>query len=366
MGMKISRVHTQVIEMSGEKSLTGLPTQPPLTPFVTLQLETDEGIEGIGVSFTFFSSPLVSALKSAIDGLGALTIGEDPMVKEALLSKLRDAAGGTGPGGVFMLAFSAIDIALWDIRGKALNQPLWKLLGGARQRVPAYASGAIPRGLSNPEAERAARSLADAGFRQIKMQLGLPGEHSPAKELERARIVRQSVGPGIQLMVDMNQRWRVEQAVDMARRLEEVDFFWLEDLTSHEDYAGQARIRDATATPIAGGEYVWGIVPFRHLLESRALDILIIDALRVGGITQWLKVAGMAEAYNLRVVNHCFPELLVHVVAAVPNGFTLEYMPWTLRLFEQIPELRNGEVIVSDRPGLGLKFDQQFLKQHSV
>jgi L-alanine-DL-glutamate epimerase-like enolase superfamily enzyme len=364
--MKISRVQTQVIDMSGEKSLAGLPVQPALSPFVTLQLETDEGIEGIGVGFTFSSKALTSALKSAIDGLGALAIGHDPMVPEPILSKLRDAAGGAGPGGVFMLAFSAIDIALWDIRGKALNQPLWKLLGGARQRVPAYASGAVQRGYSDQEAVRAARGLVDAGFKQIKMQLGLPGEHSPAKELERARIVREAVGPGIQLMVDINQRWRVEQAVDMARRLEGIDFFWLEDLTSAEDYGGLARIRQTTATPIAGGEYVWGLVPLRHMLEARAVDIMIIDALRVGGITQWLKAAGMAEAYNLRVVNHCFPELLVNVVAAVPNGFTLEYMPWTLRLFEQVPELQKGEVIVSDRPGLGLKFDQKFLKRHTA
>jgi L-alanine-DL-glutamate epimerase-like enolase superfamily enzyme len=364
--MKVSRVHTQVIDMSEGKSLTGLPVQPPLSPTVTLQLETDEGIEGIGVSFTFFSNTLTKALQTAIDELGALTIGMDPLLPEATLSKLHGAAGGTGPGGIFMLAFSAIDIALWDIRGKALNQPLWKLLGGARQHVPAYASGALSRSLSNEETGRAARCLVDRGFRIIKMQLGLAAEHLPAKELERARIVRESIGPNVQLMVDVNQRWRVEQAVDMGRRLEELDLFWLEDLTSHEDYAGQARIREALTTPIAGGEYVWGIVPFRHLLEARALDILIIDVLRVGGITQWLKVAGMAESYNLRVVNHCFPELLVHLVAAVPNGFLLEYMPWTLPLFEQTPELQKGEVILPDRPGLGLKFDQQFLKRYKA
>jgi L-alanine-DL-glutamate epimerase-like enolase superfamily enzyme len=102
------------------------------------------------------------------------------------------------------------------------------------------------------------------------------------------------------------------------------------------------------------------------MLEAHAADILIIDALRAGGITQWMKVAGMAEAFNVRVVNHCFPEFLVHVMAAVSNGFILEYMPWTFKLFEQIPEVHKGEVIVPDRPGLGLAFDQEYLKRNSA
>jgi len=265
-----------------------------------------------------------------------------------------------------MLAFSAIDIALWDIRGKALNQPLWKLLGGVRQRVPAYASGVLQRNLSDAEVVQAARCLVERGFRQIKMQLGLPGEHSPAKEVERARIVRETVGPDIKLMADVNQLWRVEQAIDVGRRVEKLQLFWLEDVTVHDDFAGLARISETLVTPVAGGEYVWGIVPFRHMLEARSVDILIIDALRVGGITQWMKVAGMAEAFNTRVLNHCFPEFLVHVVAAAPNAFTLEYMPWTLPLFEEVPQLQNGEVIVPDRPGLGLKFDEKFIKLHGA
>jgi L-alanine-DL-glutamate epimerase-like enolase superfamily enzyme len=363
--MKISQVHTQIVNVPEVQSLAGLPLQPPVArPFVTLRLETDEGIDGIAVSFTFYSKAMTNALKSAVHDLASLSIGENPLAPGPLLEKLRAAAGGSGPGGIFMLAFSAIDIALWDIRGKVLNQPLWKLLGGGRQRLPAYASGVIQRGLSDAEAAQAAHCLVEKGFRQIKMQLGLAGEHSPAKEVERARIVRESVGPGIKLMADVNQLWRVEQAIDVGRRLEELQFFWLEDLTVHEDFAGLARISDALVTPVAGGEYVWGIVPFRHLLEARSVDILIIDVLRVGGITQWMKVAGMAEAFNTRVVNHCFPEFMVHLVAAAPNAFTLEYMSWTLPLFEEIPQLQNGEVIVPDRPGLGLKFDEDFVRRH--
>jgi len=365
--MKISQVHTQIVNVPEARSLAGLPLEPPVVrPFVTLRLKTDEGIDGIAVSFAFFSSVMTDALKSAVHDLASLTLGEDPLLPGKILDKLRAAAGGSGPGGIFMLAFSAIDIALWDIRGKALTLPLWKLLGGARERVPAYASGVLQRNLSNEEAVQAARCLVEKGFRQIKMQLALPGEHSPAKEAERARVVRESVGPDIKLMADVNQLWRVEQAIDVGRRIERLQLFWLEDVTVHDDFAGLARISETLVTPVAGGEYVWGIAPFRHMLEARSVDILIVDALRVGGITQWMKVAGMAEAFNTRVVNHCFPEILVHVVATAPNAFTLEYMPWTLPLFEEIPKLENGEVIVPDRPGLGLKFDEDFIKRHAA
>ena len=365
--MKIERVETRIVNIPETESLAGLRVQPPLVrSFVTLEIKTDDGLEGLGVTFAFYSKALTPALRSAVDGLGALIVGDDPMLQDAILRKLNDAAGGSGPGGIFMLALSAIDVALWDIRAKALNVPLWKLLGGACERVPVYASGALQRTISNQDAARAARCLDERGFRQIKMQLGICKDFSPAKEFERARMVRDSVGPDVKLMADANQGWRVEEAIEVGRRLEELRFYWLEDLTAHDDFDGLARITAALATATAAGEYLWGIVPFRHMLEARSVHILIIDLLRVGGITQWMKVAGMAEAFNLRVVNHCFPEIQIHLVGAAPNGLTVEYMPWTLKLFEEVPEPKNGELIMPGGPGLGLRFDRDFLKRHSA
>jgi L-alanine-DL-glutamate epimerase-like enolase superfamily enzyme len=112
-------------------------------------------------------------------------------------------------------------------------------------------------------------------------------------------------------------------------------------------------------TPVAGGEYLWGVTPFRHMIEARSVDIVMIDIVRVGGVTQWMKVAGMAEAFNLPVVSHVMPETLVHVVAACPSGLTVEYMPWMLALYEETPALENGELVLPDRPGLGLTFDEE-------
>src|ERR687883_409261 len=321
-------------------------------PIVWLKLRTDDGIEGLGV--TYFGGALTRTLRRAVDELGALVIGDDPLRVEAIARKLRDAAGSAGPAGILTMAMSAIDVALWDIKGKALGLPLWKLLGGDRGSIATYASGALRRGLKLEEAVTAAGRLREKGYRQTKMQLGLPGVTTPAREVEQARLIREAVGPDMDLMCDINQRWRPEQAIDIGRRVEQagVGLFWLEDVTTADDYAGLARIADALATPVAGGEYLWGITPFRHMLEARSVDIAMIDLVRVGGITQWLKVAGMAEAFNIPVVSHGVPEIHVHLVGAVPNGLTVEYMPRLFPLWKSVPKPKDGFLDIPNAPGL--------------
>ena len=289
-----------------------------------------------------------------------------PLRTEAVAAKLRTAAAGSGPGGILTLALSAIDIALWDIRGKALNLPLWQMIGGHRERVPTYASGALMRTFPLDHLVKAGPRLVEKGFRQMKTQLALPGDTSPAIEVERIRRMREAIGPDIDLMCDINTRWSVNQAIDIGRRIEDVHLFWLEDVTTADDYQGLARVADALATPVAGGEYLYGPAPFRQMMEARSVDIVMIDLMRAGGITQWLKIAGMAEAYNLPVVSHLVPEIHVHLVAAIPNGLTVEYMPWTFRIFEEVPVPERGELVVPKKPGLGLKFDEAALKRYAA
>jgi L-alanine-DL-glutamate epimerase-like enolase superfamily enzyme len=202
------------------------------------------------------------------------------------------------------------------------------------------------------------------GFRQMKMQCG--SEPTTTASIERVRVVREALGPDIDLMCDINQLWSVNHAIEVGRRIEPYHLFWLEDPVAHDDYAGLAHVADSLTTPIAAGEYHYGIAPFRQMLEARAIDIVMIDVLRVGGITQWMKVAGMAEAFNVPVVSHLVPEIHVHLIAAIPNGLTVEYMPWSLRLFEETPALMAGQLAVPTKPGLGLAFDQAALKRYQV
>ena len=361
--MKITHVTTRALRTPGDNPLVvGLPAPTDTREFVTLELGTDQGAVGLGL--TFFGGALTPALKTAVDELARLTIGEDPTQVEAITAKLRRAAGSSGPGGIFTLALSAVDIACWDLKGKAVGQSVCALLGGLRDRVATYASGALMRPHPIDYLAKAGPRLRDMGFRQMKMQCG--SEPTVSASVERVRVMRESIGPDIDLMCDINQLWSVNQAIEVGRRIEPYHLFWLEDPTTHDDYPGMARIADALTTPIAAGEYHYGIVPFRHLLEHRSIDIVMIDLLRAGGITQWMKIAGMAEAFNLPVVSHLVPEIHVHLVAAIPNGLTVEYMPWTLALYEETPPIERGQLVVPKKPGLGLAFDQAAMKRFQI
>jgi L-talarate/galactarate dehydratase len=355
--MKIKSIRSQVVRVPLDEPLAGGPAYARShNQFVTLTIETQDGVDGLGVSF--FGGALSATLKHAIDQLGELIIGDDPLRIEGVTQKLRSAAASAGPAGILTLAISGIDMALWDIKGKSVGQSLAAMLGGLRDRVPTYASGALVRAYPIDHLVRAAQTLVEKGFRQMKTQLALTGDTTPAREAEHARRIREAVGPDIDLMCDINQRWSVHQAMDIGKRVEDVHFYWLEDVTAHDDYSGLARVADALITPLAGGECLYGITPFRHMIEAHSVDIIMIDLIRVGGISNWMKVAAMAEAFNLPVVSHLLPEIHVHLVSAIPNGLTVEYMPWSFRLFEEVPVPVNGELIVPAKPGLGLAFSR--------
>ncbi|HEV7664021.1 MAG TPA: mandelate racemase/muconate lactonizing enzyme family protein [Chloroflexota bacterium] len=361
--MKLTHVTTRIVSTPADNPLVvGLPQRDDTREFVTLELGTDEGLVGVGL--TFFGGAVTRALCAAVEDLAQLIIGDDPTRVEAIAAKLRAAAGSSGPGGIFSLALSAIDIACWDLRGKAENKSVCDLLGGWRDRVPTYASGALLRQHPVDYLAQAGPRLVGMGFRQMKMQCG--SESTVAGSVERVRVMRESIGEDVDLMCDINQLWSVPQAIEIGKRIEPYHLYWLEDPTAHDDFPGLARIADELVTPIAAGEYHYGIVPFRHLLEARSIDIVMIDLLRVGGITQWLKVAGMAEAFNMPVVSHLIPEIHIHLMAAIPNGLTVEYMPWTHRLWEELPAIDNGQLVVPRKPGLGLAFDRQSIQRYQV
>lgn len=326
--------------------------------FVTLQLRTSDGIEGIGYS-GFVSLLMLKSLKEAVDALAEQTIGDDPMDIEAIGEKLLDLGGLGAPAGIVTRAVAAIDVALWDIKGRALGQPVHKLLGGYRDRVPCYASGFLWRTYDARMLAKTGAQLVEGGFRAMKFRMG--NEATVAAEIQRMWALREAVGDEVDLMVDINQGWDVNRSIQVGREMEKCNLYWLEDPIDHEDYEGLARIADALDTPIAAGEYHYGITPFRHMFERRSVDIAMIDLLRAGGITPWMKIAHLAEAYNLPIVTHLAPEILAHCAAAIPNGLIVEHMPWSLPLFEQELVVENGEIVLSDVPGLGLDFSEEAL-----
>lgn len=362
--MKITSIKVNHVRFPVEEPIVNAPPMPTMQrDFLAVRVQTDESIEGIGV--TGFGGKLLPALKLAVELLGEVVTGEDPLRPELVASKMGTAASHCGPGGLATLAMTPIDTALWDIRGKALNQPVSRLLGGLRDKVPAYASGALPRTTPTDKLAPAAHALVKKGYTQIKTQMAVPGL-TPAQEIERIRIIRDAVGPSINLMVDINERWGVNEAISILSRIEDLGLGWIEDPTTATDYKGLAEITAALHTPICAGERLYDIAPFQQLMSHRSVDIIMIDLLRVGGITPWMKVAGMAEAFNLPVVSHLLPEIHVSLIAAVPNATLLEYMPWTWRMFENPPIPVNGEMTVPTGPGFGLKFAPDLFTTYGV
>jgi len=326
--------------------------------FVTLQLRTGDGIEGVGYA-GFVPLIMLKALREAVDALAEQTIGDDPMNIEAIGKRLLHLGGFGAPAGIVTRAVAAIDIALWDIKGKSLGQPVHKLLGGCRDRVPCYASGFLWRNYDSKALYTKGRKLVDDGYRAMKFRMG--DASSVATEIDRMRALRDAVGDDIDLMVDINQGWDVNRSIHVGREMERSNLTWLEDPIDHQDYEGLARIGDALDTPIVAGEYHYGITPFRHMFERHSVDIAMIDLLRAGGITPWMKIAHLAEAYNLPVVSHLAPEIMAHCMAAIPNGLTVEHMPWSMPLFKQELVVENGEMLLPAEIGLGLEFDEKAL-----
>jgi L-alanine-DL-glutamate epimerase-like enolase superfamily enzyme len=365
--VRVSHTIVRVLDTLDETPLVpGLPEPSEHVgprELVFVELLTDDGIEGIGL--TYWHGAMAPALRAAVEALARLCIGLDPLRVEHVASALRHGVGRTSAegSGIFHLAMAAIDMACWDIRAKAAGQPLAVMLGGYRDRIPGYASGALLRGYPVSVLEQTAGKLVGLGFRQLKMQCGT--EQTPGESVERVRVVRETVGSDVGLMLDVNQLWSTHEAVELGTRLEPWQLSWIEDPVV-PDPAALAEVARALRTPVTAGEYSYGIAQFRALIEARAVDIVMIDLLRVGGVTSWLKVAALAQAYNLPVVSHRLPEIDVHLVSAVPNGLTIEYRPLTAGLFAQVPELADGRVLVPARPGLGLQLDGDAVRRFGV
>lgn len=323
------------------------------------EILTDEGITGIS---PFHISPeMLNLLKPAV-------IGEDPLNIQRIWDQMYWRCFNLGRKGLAIIAMSHIDVGLWDIIGKALKQPVYKLLGGFRDRVPGYGSGG---GISLSQEELVAeqQSWVDDGFKAVKMKLG---RRDPREDIERVKAVRAAIGPDIDLMVDANNGWSVNTAIRMARRLERLDVRWLEEPVVAEDYAGYAQVKAATEIPIAGGESEYTKYGFKELFHRDCLDVCQADVGKVGGITEYMKIAGMAEAYNLPMCPHGRGIVSAHCVAATPNGMIVEffdanrYTNTTIRAFQEETGRRfmphsirpvNGWIDLPTVPGLGLDPD---------
>jgi len=343
------------------------------------KVQTDEGLFGWGESWGP-PEPVCTIIEHI---LAPMVVGEDPFDSERLWERMYNSTRDYGQKGLIIGAISSIDIALWDIKGKALDLPVHKLLGGAfRDHIKAYASSFYQT--NPPQSERDLRELAlkhiNEGFTMMKMKIGF----GPAEDVKRVRAVREAVGEGVGLMVDANHAYDSCTAIRLGKQIEPYDIFWFEEPVGPENIEGYLEVRAALNIPIAGGEAEFTKFGFRALISKRAVDIIQPDVTLAGGFTECKKIAAMAQAWHIACVPHVWGSAVglaagLQFITSIPNH--PEYMwsdkpvlevdrsPNPLRdelAREPIVVVKNGVVSIPQRPGLGVDVDEQVLDRYRV
>jgi L-alanine-DL-glutamate epimerase-like enolase superfamily enzyme len=316
-----------------------------------------------GISYLWtFGVDQARILAATVEALGRSLIGLDALERSPIWTRVAGSINFIGRAGIAMFGLSALDIALWDIGGKAAGLPLWRLLGGSARPLPCYAGGLfLSDGIDAIVAE--AREYLARGFTAIKMRAGAKDWRD---DITRIEAVRDVIGPSTLLMVDVVQGWTPEQAIRMGRELSRFDLHWIEDPVLYDDLEGLAKVAAALDVPIVAGENDFGKLAFRRLIEGKAVDIAMADLQRVGGITEWIKVASIAEAWSIPVVPHVFHEISAHLMAATPNCLHAEYVPWWDLLFDVPVPVVNGTITPPSGPGLGLAFNETTTDKYRV
>jgi L-alanine-DL-glutamate epimerase-like enolase superfamily enzyme len=362
--MKITSATTRAYRLPLKERLASSKVSMTHRELVVLTVETDAGITGTGWLTTAGVGAL--AARAMIDSYFApFLIGEDPRHNERSWTRLWSDAHAAGPAGITTLALSAIDIALWDIKAKAAKEPLWRLLGGSRSTVGVYAS-AINLHLSKDALLAQVEDHLSQGYAGFKLKVGKP---DPEEDLDRCRAVRKLIGARA-LMLDANQKWTAGEAVQRCRELAEINPLFVEEPLISDDVQGHAHVRRHGGVAIALGETLGNRYDFWNYVHAGAVDTLQPDVWKVGGITEWMKIATLGQCANLVVSPHACLELSVHLAAAVPNGTPAENI-FGLNLYDfgaaatPMP-IKNGVVTLGETPGHGVVFDGPALASNEI
>lgn len=329
------------------------------TPIVRI---TDaDGVVGTGYSYTIGTgghSVMALLERTLVPAL----IGREAYEIERIWRDLLFMTHATSVGAITSIALAAIDTALWDLKCRKLGLSLHLLAGGAQREIALYTTEG---GWLHLEAaalvEDALRAKAD-GFGGCKLKVGRPIH----EDVARISAVREVVGAGFEIFTDANQAFNVDEAIRRAHAYEPLDLGWFEEPLTADDIEGHRRLVDHTSIPIAVGESIYSHLHFREYLERHACSIVQVDAGRIGGITPWLKVAHMAEAFNIAICPHFLMELHVSLCAAVPNARWVEYIPQLDDLTTERMNIRDGKAVPSDAPGLGIAWDFEAIARQTV
>lgn len=340
--------------ISDAKVITGWQRPMSEVCFLFAEIHTENGHEGIGFSYSKRAGG--RAQFAHANEIASELIGEDPSDIGKLWNKLVWAGASVGRSGAATQAIAAIDVALWDLKAKRAKLPLAKLLGAYRDSVRCYdTSGGFLHEPIEQILENATTARA-AGIGGIKIKVGHP---SPAVDLARIRAVREHLGDDVPLMVDANQQWDRPTAQRLGRALEEYGLTWIEEPLDAYDAEGHAALASTLDTPIASGEMLTSVAEHHNLIRHHAVDVIQPDAPRIGGITQFQRLATLAEQHHLTLAPHFAMEIHVHLAAAYPHEPWVEHFDWLRPLFNERLHIGDGRIHLSERPGLGITLSDQ-------
>ena len=356
--MKVTAIDTCVLTVPTPKPMA---LQYPQHKLVVAQISTDQGLRGLGYSMVFGGGGAEAVLAYLEARLKPALIGENPLYVEYLWEKMFRVDMGMKKQGVAAYALAALDIGLWDINGKALGKPLYQVWGAIRHRIACYGSGGWAK-YSLDDLVREAEKYAAYGCKYYKMKI-----HDPDPKANRARVeaVKRALGPGVRLMVDVNQRLDVLGNVRQAAELEHLDLVWYEEPVLADDMAACSEVAQKIRIPVATGENNYTRYEFRELIERKAARYLMPDVCRANGFSETLKIGHLAAAHGVQVSPHVVHEISLHVVGALANGFLVEFMDWAPPdLFEELPECKGGRFRISDRPGHGMSLARGAIEKY--
>ncbi len=330
---------------------------------IVVKITTDDGATGMGYTYSVGQVGGTSIATLIKDNLAPILIGEDPRRIEQLWSKMWWALHYVGRGGIAVFGLSAVDTALWDLKARLADEPLWRFLGGHDNKVEAYGGG-IDFDMTIDQLLEQTQGFLDAGLRAIKIKIG---RDSITEDCERIAAVREFLGPGKKLMVDVNMKWSVEKALRAVRAFEKYDLHWIEEPTIPDDVEGNRRIEMEGPIPVATGENLHSIYEFRQMIAEGGVSFPDADISNLGGITALMKVAHIAEAYNRKLTTHGIQEMHVNCLAAIPNASLLEIHAFRIDdfLVHQL-EIKDGYAYAPDRPGHGVEIDWEKIARHRV
>ena len=328
-----------------------------IAPLALVDLFTEEGVTGHAYVFCY-TPPALRPTVQMVGNLASLLKG-DPLAPQEIDRKLQRHFRLLGAKGIAGMALAGIDMAAWDALAKAAGLPLVRLLGGAPRKIPAYNSCGL--GIIGAEKAAAEAQQLAEGFPAIKVRLG----YADAKaDLDVVRAVRKAVGPGIHLMSDYNQSLTVAEAMVRCEALADEGLAWVEEPTSQDDYEGHARIRAKARVPIQMGENWWGPHEMAKCVAAGGSDLCMPDAMKIGGVTGWLRAAAIAEAAGLPVSSHLFPEVSAHLLAVSPTSHWLEYVDWANPILQEPLRIEGGQAVIPDAPGTGIAWNEENVSRH--